>query len=465
MELTSWQKLDKYFSKKSMMEIMGVDRDENAHSNFLAWLFENEETGKHACKLLIELLQQEAKKADKKGKEKVIKRLENLANISIEKISKVKVVREDYICLVDGNTKMEGRCDVVIIASIGDLKYRIIIENKVKSEEKNSCWKEKKEDRWCNCTTKPIIGQTQFYYNYYSPKEDYENIYIFLTLPNKPGSTCIPFFHIDYQNIMDDVLIPIKDMVSGTTLIQIDDYIKALGINYSQDEVMAVSPELETLVNQLLGTNDVLNKLYDLRQQKDSVNDENEINRLIEFWNHYTNTGVAYRDILRPFFEVLTIIKEKNNNAINKDGRDDTKYRNGNEVIDGKNPLFRWIVEKYIVERLKQPEPPTSKVFLLEELQLMFPPSLHGKTISAREGSCTNNNIILGEQKSKFSNIYEDSSFGFWRENKNRLADGIYICQTGWDGPAMMSRLIKYVKENIPLLENLNIQEIPFFLQ
>jgi hypothetical protein len=264
---------------------------------------------------------------------------------------------------------------------------------------------------------------------------------------------------------MDDVLIPIKDMVSGTTLIQIDDYIKALGINYSQDEVMAVSPELETLVNQLLGTNDVLNKLYDLRQQKDSVNDENEINRLIEFWNHYTNTGVAYRDILRPFFEVLTIIKEKNNNAINKDGRDDTKYRNGNEVIDGKNPLFRWIVEKYIVERLKQPEPPTSKVFLLEELQLMFPPSLHGKTISAREGSCTNNNIILGEQKSKFSNIYEDSSFGFWRENKNRLADGIYICQTGWDGPAMMSRLIKYVKENIPLLENLNIQEIPFFLQ
>ena len=170
MELTSWQKLDKYFSKKSMMEIMGVDRDENAHSNFLAWLFENEETGKHACKLLIELLQQEAKNADKKGKEKVIKRLENLANISIEKISKVKVVREDYICLVDGNTKMEGRCDVVIIASIGDLKYRIIIENKVKSEEKNSCWKEKTEDRWCNCTTKPIIGQTQFYYNYYSPQ-------------------------------------------------------------------------------------------------------------------------------------------------------------------------------------------------------------------------------------------------------------------------------------------------------
>lgn len=33
--------LDRYFREKSTMEILGVDRDENAHSNFLAWLFEN----------------------------------------------------------------------------------------------------------------------------------------------------------------------------------------------------------------------------------------------------------------------------------------------------------------------------------------------------------------------------------------------------------------------------------------
>ena len=437
------------------MEIMGVDRDENAHSNFLAWLFENEETGKHACKLLIELLQQD-------------KRLENLANISIEKISKVKVVREDYICLVDGNTKMEGRCDVVIIASIGDLKYRIIIENKVKSEEKNSCWKEKKEDRWCNCTTKPIIGQTQFYYNYYSPKEDYENIYIFLTLPNKPGPTCIPFFHIDYQKILDDIIVPIIPYVRNTsTVLKINDYINALGINYSQDEVMAVSPELKELANQLLETN---NNVF---KELTKVTETN-----LRFWNSYTNTGVAYRDLLRPFFEVLTIIKKddtsvadllKNINKRRKDGKDGTKYRNviddKKELIDGKNALFRWLVEQYIV-RYKEKQ---NKTPSLEELQLVFPPSLHGKTVSAREGSCTNKNIILGEQKSDFKNIYEDYSFDFWikycEENPcNKMAD-IYVCQTGWDGPAMMSRLIKYVKENIPLLENLNIQEIPFFLQ
>jgi nucleosome binding factor SPN SPT16 subunit len=109
MELTSWQKLDKYFSKKSMMEIMGVDRDENAHSNFLAWLFENEETGKHACKLLIELLQQD--------------------KLSIDKISKVKVTREAFVQSTyeknesgeivkthnnSPGTEVKGRTDIVI---------------------------------------------------------------------------------------------------------------------------------------------------------------------------------------------------------------------------------------------------------------------------------------------------------------------------------------------------------------
>lgn len=431
-----------------MMEIMGVDRDENAHSNFLAWLFENEETGKHACKLLIELLQQEAKEADKKGKEKVIKRLENLANISIEKISKVKVVREDYICLVDGNTKMEGRCDVVIIASIGDLEYRIIIENKVKSEEKNSCWKEKKEDRWCNCTTKPIIGQTQFYHNYYSPKEEYENIYVFLTLPNKPDPTCSSFFHIDYQDIMDNILIPIKDIASESTISQIDDYIKALGINYSQDEVMAVSPELKMLANQLLETNkNVLNKLYSLRQQKDSVNKDDR-KRLIEFWNSYTNTGVAYRDILRPVFKAQYVLDPENWEKMIEPTPDRTKYfylHDGKwESIakkgerNGKNALFKFFVEKYIKSFEGLPQ--------IEMLQQKFPPSLHGKTVSAREGSCTDKNIIIGEQKSDYIEIDKE----------------IYICQTGWDGPAMMSRLIKHVKENI--FSELNLREVPSFL-
>lgn len=40
--------IDRYFSEKSMMEILGVERKENVHSKFLGWLFENEVTSKKA---------------------------------------------------------------------------------------------------------------------------------------------------------------------------------------------------------------------------------------------------------------------------------------------------------------------------------------------------------------------------------------------------------------------------------
>ena len=57
-EKTAWENLEEYFSKKSMMEILGVDRDENAHSQFLAWLFEKPE----ALSLLLTFIKNEKKK-------------------------------------------------------------------------------------------------------------------------------------------------------------------------------------------------------------------------------------------------------------------------------------------------------------------------------------------------------------------------------------------------------------------
>lgn len=90
-------------------------------------------------------------------------------------------------------------------------------------------------------------------------------------------------------------------------------------------------------------------------------------------------------------------------------------------------------------------------ILTVEHLQQVFPASLHGKTCSASNRSQTDNNIILDHEKTDYDKIHEEPD--------------IYICQTGWDGPAMMSRLIKYVKENIPELKDIEILEIPEFLQ
>ena len=109
----------------------------------------------------------------------------------------------------------------------------------------------------------------------------------------------------------------------------------------------------------------------------------------------------------------------------------------------------------------------------VEQLQQVFPASLHGKTNSAKNSRPTDNNIIVNEEKPDYKNVFpigqRDGDTGFWEKfiesNTIKSNTSIYICQTGWDGPELMSRLIKYVKENIPELEDIEILEIPQFLQ
>lgn len=93
--------LDRYFSEKSMMEILGVDRDENAHSNFLAWLFENSDTCDIAVRRLVETL---ISKEQNSEKQKI------LENFLSKEISAFQVNREERIISKDAN----GKVDIVL---------------------------------------------------------------------------------------------------------------------------------------------------------------------------------------------------------------------------------------------------------------------------------------------------------------------------------------------------------------
>lgn len=404
--------LDNYLSEMSMMEILGVDRDENAHSNFLAWLFGNEVTGKEACRLLLKSI--------------------NNKEVSSPILVK-KVIREYFI----QHDNQKGRIDIMIEYNEGETGKRIIIENKVLSTEHNK--------------------QTELYYKVFE-KEAATTSFVFLTMSGAE-TECDKFKIISYQDLLDKVLIPLTTKISDIyTLLRIADYIKALGIRYSQDEVMAVDPYFRRLINQLWEENKELFKRFA------EVNNQNR-DGLIRFWNETYLGNVAMRDIIRPTFEALRLTQQAETENVyraitkkGKDGKDRTKYscksqknENNNKSSDNKtlskNALFRWIVEKYILSYYENKKhKPT-----VEHLQQVFPASLHGKTCSASNRSQTDNNIILDHEKTDYDKIHEEPD--------------IYICQTGWDGPAMMSRLIKYVKENIPDFKDIEILEIPEFLQ
>jgi len=461
---TTVKALDKYFQEKSMMEICGVDRDENTHSNFLAWLFQNEITGKAGCGLLLDLLGQQR-----------------------PNIKNVRVTREDFVidyykkdngtivhtnkCDSNGQ-EITGRADIVIdITTEENNPLKIIIENKIDSEEickwevfKNT--KDKKGNIIKQLDKDNSLWQTQFYFDYYKEKATY----VFLTLSGKEDAHCKKFKHITYQELLDGVIVPLLGHLEVTsplspvyieTIQKINEYVKVLGIRYSQDEIMAADPYLKQLIERLQNENHtIVNELYNLYEcyYLGKTNNNNTVAKkdMLEFWNTSAFGKVTIGDILRLVFKIkLTLyLTSQPNNQI-KNGRDHTTYKDkgNNEKIKGKNALFVYFTSKYI-EKYKTNE---NKLPSIDHLQQVFPASLHGKTSSAQNSQNNDNNIITNYKKNK---DYKDLNNFTTSVPENKF----FVHQSGWDGTGMMSRLIRYVK-TIPELKCLEILEIPAFLK
>ena len=121
-------KLHEFFSKKSTMEILGVDRDENAHSKFLGWLFENELTRDSAIKNLLALLQT-------KLREQKIQDIPDVMKSYNEKtfaFQQVHVKLEDVVEVEYEGKTYHGRVDIVIDIQLNNSDHLfVIIENKI----------------------------------------------------------------------------------------------------------------------------------------------------------------------------------------------------------------------------------------------------------------------------------------------------------------------------------------------
>ena len=228
--MTNWEKIkvsptgmvvDEYLSEQSLLEIMNVDRLENYHSKFLGWLFENKNTRDFAIKQLIALLRKNCKNTFPDINENDV-------------IKSVSVNLEEPVKENDKN----GRADIVIIIEwLNSKPLRIIIENKVYSKE--------------HTTGKQ--NQTEAYYDYYIKDSRYINLFAFLTV-DETGAACNQFISITYQDIMDSILVPLTSCSQTKdyqTLFKIRDYIKALSLSYSQDDIMAIDPFILKYVEKL----------------------------------------------------------------------------------------------------------------------------------------------------------------------------------------------------------------------
>lgn len=454
-------KLHEFFSKKSTMEILGVDRDENAHSKFLGWLFENEETRITAINSMIRLWKEKAKKklpiiTNEEYKNAVN---ENIQFPEIEDKSSVEVKLEDFVVSEDSNCY--GRADIVINITDQKGNRHIIIENKIDSlEHKMGNDKAQKESNW----------QTIEYFKYYTQKyygKDY--LFFFLTRPKyqitisekqekeqlKKEPQCQAFIGIDYQDIikiLKNITVDLtKDKDEKTaerakeTRHRINDYIYCLGINKTQNTLMAVSGGLKTKVEEAWKY---------LQKGTEKVIKENQ-------------------DILRPLFEVLNHINKEDDKKDNKieriytiiKGKDYTSYNI--EDTEGlcaenltKNGLVKSIIELYIRKE---------EVIECKKLKEIFSPALRMicKGSAASSDSLSNQVVINLDEYWKKKNKYLKSknkktlskdeaheniqNDGDWRVLSG--ANNCYVIQTGWDGRPMMNNFIEYAERIMPSIK------------
>lgn len=189
------QKLLARYRRKSISEIYGVARRELSHSSFLAWLFDSQADhglGALACnKLMIMLASRE------NGNYPILNQFLVGQQMLRNEVTKEIVIDE------------KNRLDIVITNK--EHNIRLIIECKVVAKETND--------------------QTARYYEDYGKEKDgLTNIYVYLTPNGADSPKCKEFIHINYQEIIDDILNPIlkDENLSPRTKFIIDDYILAL---------------------------------------------------------------------------------------------------------------------------------------------------------------------------------------------------------------------------------------------
>jgi hypothetical protein len=264
------QRLDNYYSTKSYSEILGVSRKELSHSNFIAWLLNDQEShnlSSYPIKKFLEILVISSKGSQTQ------KHKEFFDSI---------ITGDLFINSLNVSTEMSikgvGRIDIYIELDVSfsekRQKLRIIVENKVTSKEHSD--------------------QTKKYYAYFEGLEDnaWNNLYVFLTPLSgielselsEPECSCKEYIQTNYQNLVDYLLEPILNKsVSRKTENIIKEYLQALSqpTQNNEDEehrqglIMAIGNEERELLTKFWDKNQklILSALYAISSDPDQDKD------------------------------------------------------------------------------------------------------------------------------------------------------------------------------------------------
>ena len=240
----------------SMMEIVGVHRKEDRHSDFFKWLFDS--SSDHQLGTL--------------PADKLIKLIANLGYQQ----KKQNACNNCTLCYPHNNTlsldellhfltasntivsskaerevsNVNGRPDIVLELEANNepKRIRVVFENKVNAPE---------------TIDKDGIGQTKRYYQEYSQKNDgFKNVYIYNRCDKSQLPQCEQFICITYQDIVDNIIEPLLQLpdLNPRTEFILNDYIltleKPANVEKQMDKIiMAIGTDTKRLLKEFLENN------------------------------------------------------------------------------------------------------------------------------------------------------------------------------------------------------------------
>lgn len=219
-----YQAIETYLKSPSYFEIIDKNRNENIHSSFLAWLFDPD--GEHGLgsDALTRLLQLVTPRAQEQVTCNFPPALLNQP--IIEGIQDVTVRTESPTLGVRGE---RGRLDIAVDFLIGDQHYRMVVENKIYADEGVRMFADGDETREVRQTSLYVLNELASE-EVRSQETGYNTqlIFIFLT-PNGACASSPSFVNVTYQDLLDNVLMPVRESLRGQrakTLV--DEYVRSL---------------------------------------------------------------------------------------------------------------------------------------------------------------------------------------------------------------------------------------------
>lgn len=288
---TYYQKLKSFYKSRSYAEILGVERRELSHSNFLAWLLDHRadhRLGDTPLRRFLDLLVSNSDNTTDESKNELFNMIvsEDINVTNYHVYREYTLHNSEQITDKKGNnksikTKSSGRLDLLIDIEyqkeddiIGNLK--IVIENKVASKERKD--------------------QTNRYYEYFekqkSNNEHLDILYVFLVpyttyfiieSSEKKKKLCENenFIIVTYQDLVNDVIEKLyNEKLNERTAFILKDYVNTLSQpalnknkeNKGKELIMALGQEEKELLKQFWTRNEelILAALYAIKTSDDT---------------------------------------------------------------------------------------------------------------------------------------------------------------------------------------------------